>query len=199
MTPQESAFVDFVKSECKKHKFKLQLRKVGYVKASGNIKCGGFFDHENKLLVVAANKASWLELFVHEYAHMTQWAEDCEAWKNSSGVTDEVDMWLEGEDFDKTEIDRIIDNLRNLELDNEKRSVELIKRFELPVDLDRYVRKANGYVYFYTWIKETRKWSQPNNSPYSNEAVIAAMPNEFQECYDPLPDYVREVFTREKI
>lgn len=199
ITKEEMVFVDHVKAVCKKHKFKLQLRNVSYVKVSSNIKCGGFFDHMNKLLVVATKKHSWLELLVHEYAHMTQWIEDCEAWKNASHVTDEVDRWLEGEDFDTKFIHEIVDKVRDLELDNEKRSVELIKKFKLQVDLDRYVRKANGYVYFYTWIKESRRWSKPGNSPYSNETVISTMPNEFQQSYETIPNHIREVFVSEGI
>lgn len=198
MFPTEvQAFVDHVKSDCKKHKFKLSLRKTGYVKAGEGIRCGGYFDHVNKVLVVATKRPDWLELFVHEYAHMTQWMQECVEWQRAAYISDEIDRWLTGEDIEGIE-DMVI-AMRALELDNEKRSVELIKRFGLNVDLHRYVRKANGYVYFYTWLLTTRKWSRPGNSPYSNERVIATMPNEFQESYDVLPDYVKRVFQEENI
>lgn len=106
-----------------------------------------------------------------------------------------MDRWLTGE-----EVEDVFDHirtLRNLELDNEKRSVELIKRFDLPVDIKTYIKKANGYVYFYTWMMKTRRWSELENSPYSNENIINAMPEEFQEDYENIPDYVVKVFEQE--
>jgi hypothetical protein len=198
MIPQEAQeFLNRVKADCKKHKFKLSLRKTKYVMAGKGIKCGGYFDSENRMLVVATNRPDWLELFVHEYAHMTQWMENCPAWKYTENITDEIDRWLSGENVPN--IEQIIVSTRALELDNEKRSVELIKRFNLPVDLSHYVQKANGYIYFYTWIMTTRRWAKPGNSPYSNEKVISTMPNEFQDSYEELPDYVRQIFVEENI
>ena len=195
LSPQEQSFVDYVKKECRSRKVKFDLRKrSGYLRLSGNIKCSGYFDGDFKELVVAAKRKDWVEILVHEYGHLTQWAEQCEEWV-ACGNVDHVDRWLAGE-----EVEDVFDHirtLRNLELDNEKRSVELIKRFDLPVDIKTYIKKANGYVYFYTWMMKTRRWSELENSPYSNENIINAMPEEFQEDYENIPDYVAKVFEQE--
>ena len=198
MSPQELAFLDHVKKECKSHGIKLDLRKrSGYLRIGGNIKCSGYFDSENKQLVVATKRTDWLDILVHEYAHLTQFADQCDAWVEGASTTDEIDRWLGGEEIE--DIERHIVACRNLELNNEKRSVEIIKKFDLPIDVERYTKKANGYVYFYTWMLRTRRWSKPGNSPYSNETVIEAMPNEFQEDYENLPDYVVRVFEEQAI
>ena len=196
MSPQELAFLDHVKKES--HGIKLDLRKrSGYLRIGSNIKCSGYFDSENKELVVATKRTDWLDILVHEYAHLTQFVDQCEAWVEGASTTDEIDRWLGGEEIE--DIERHIVACRNLELDNEKRSVEIIKKFDLPIDVERYTKKANGYVYFYTWMLRTRRWSKPGNSPYSNETVISTMPNEFQEDYKNLPDYVVRVFEEQGI
>lgn len=195
---QELSFLNHVKRECKLHGIKFDLRKrSSYLRLSGNIKCSGYFDAQNKQLVVAAKRNDWVEILVHEYGHLTQWAERCPEWIAGEPTVDHIDRWLQGE-----EVENIYDHIRcsrNLELDNEKRSVELIKRFELPIDLDRYVKKANGYIYFYTWMMSTRRWSTIENSPYSNETIISAMPNTFQENYEDLPEGVVAAFESVKL
>lgn len=196
MTQQELAFVNHVKKECRSRKVKFDLRKrSGYLRLSGNIKCSGYFDGDFKELVVAAKRKDWVEILVHEYGHLTQWAEQCKEWVACGGTIDHVERWLSGERV--KHVFNHIRSLRDLELDNEKRSVELIKRFDLPVDTKRYIKKANGYVYFYTWMMKTRRWSGLDNSPYSNENIISAMPEEFQENYENVPDYVAKVFKEE--
>lgn len=198
MSPQELAFLDHVKRECKSHGVKLDLRKrSGYLRLNGNIKCSGYFDSENRQLVVAAKWEDWIDILVHEYAHLTQFVDQCVAWVEGANTTDEIDRWLSGEEIES--IERHIVACRNLELDNEKRSVEIIKKFDLPIDVERYTKRANGYVYFYTWMLRTRRWSKPGNGPYSNETVIDAMPNEFQDDYENLPDYVVRVFEKQNM
>lgn len=198
MSPKELAFLNHVKRECKSHGIKLDLRKrSSYLKMTGNIKCSGYFDSENKQLVVAIKRVDWIDILVHEYAHLTQFVDQCEAWVAGASTTDEIDRWLSGEEIEN--IERHVVSCRNLELDNEKRSVEIVKKFDLPIDVERYTKKANAYVYFYTWMLKTRRWSKPGNSPYSNETVIEAMPSEFQQDYENLPDYVVRVFESEGI
>lgn len=193
LLPQECAFVDYVKKECKKHGIKLDLRKrSSYLRLSGNIKCSGYFDSGNMELVVAAKRRDFVEILAHEYGHLTQWVERCPEWVAAENTLDHIDRWLQGE-----EVEDIRDHIkfsRDLELDNEKRTVELIKKFELPIDTVRYTKKANGYVYFYTWMMSTRRWSKVENSPYSNETVIEAMPDTFQDNYEDLPEEVIAVF-----
>ncbi len=55
-----------------------------------------------------------------------------------------------------------------MELDNEKRSVAIIKAWDLPIDVKTYTQKANAYIQFYNWMFFTRRWCTPQNSPYKN-------------------------------
>lgn len=193
LSTQEQEFLDHVKKQCKVHKIKLDLRKKsGHLRLPGNIKCSGYFDSHNKQLVVAAKRDDFIEILAHEYCHLTQWAEKCSEWISCESTVDHIERWLSGERV--KDVRSHIRNMRNLELDNEKRVIKMIQEFDLPIDAKRYVKKANGYVYFYTWMMKTRRWSSIENSPYSNDTIIDAMPEEFQDDYEDLPQRVVEVF-----
>jgi hypothetical protein len=201
MTKKEKAFVDYVKSECKKYGVKCSLRPVKYLKLSGNIKCSGYFDETGKVLACATNKKDWLQILVHEYAHLTQWVDDCNIWKKVSKFdsVNKMDLWLNGKSVKNYE--RHIDLVKELELDNEKRSVKIIKQFGLDSSIDTadYTRKANAYVQFYNYIKTTRKWSDPKNTPYNNKTVINAMPKVFRMNYKKMSKRVELAFSKSKI
>lgn len=191
-------FTDFVKSECKKHGVHFKEYKRPYINYSKTIKCAGFFaDGEDDIfkkptLAYAKGNPDYMALLVHEYGHMTQWLDNIPIWKEATFSLDYLDRWLNGEDFD--DIYKHIDIAKEIELDNEKRSVELIKKWGLPLDIPTYIRKANAYVQFYLYLKESRRWSQPNKSPYSVIEIIELMSDEFDMDYDTLDPKIRQTF-----
>ena len=196
--PNVQAFIDHVKAECKKHKIKLQLRPVKFLLLTGNIKCGGYFDSEERRLVVATNNEdAWLSLLVHEYGHLTQWAEGCKEWEEGCEGIGHLEDWLAGKR--KKNIKQHIDKSRDLELDNEKRSVKLIKQWKLPIDIKDYIKRANAYVQFYNWMYYSRKWSKPGNSPYRNQAIYDAMPDTFRMNYKQMAKKYQKLFEEQNI
>lgn len=196
-TKKELEFIKFVKDECKKYGVKCSLRNVNYVKLGGNIKCGGYFDETLPELVSSLNRPDWIEILAHEYSHLTQWIEGTELWNQCMISMPLVDEWLGGKDI--KDIDKHLAHSRDLELDNEKRAVKLIKKWDLDVDTDRYTQKANAYVQFYNWMKETRKWATPKNSPYRNERIISSMPKRFNMNYEVMADKYRKIYKEEGI
>ena len=145
-----------------------------------------------KELVVAINQRGWLGVLVHEFAHMTQWLDNCKAWKDSMNHPDDVDDWLNGKELKN--IKRTIAVTRNLELDNEKRSVKLMKQWDLPIDIKDYTQKANAYIQFYNWLYFTRRWCSPENSPYKNPKVYKEMPTVFRMNYRKMSDKYIKIF-----
>ena len=196
-TKKELAFIQFVKDECRKYGVKCKLRPTKYVKMDGNVKCSGWFDEEVPELVVAMNRPDWIEILAHEYGHLTQWRESAPIWKEAVKSLPKVWGWLDGENV--RNIAKHIGVSRDLELDNEKRAVKIIKKFELKVDLVHYVKKANAYVQFYNWMLVTRKWSKPKNSPYKNKNLVNAMSNKFNMKYDYLTPKLEKIFRTENI
>ena len=185
-------FLQYVKSECKANDIKIDLRKRKYLVLSGNIKCSGYFDSENKVLVVATKREDWLPILVHEFGHFTQWMDDCKEWRNSGDSLGDVDAWLGGKEIKN--IKRSLGKSRDLELDNEKRSVAIIKAWGLPIDVKTYTQKANAYVQFYNWMFFTRRWCTPQNSPYKNPKIYGEMPTTFRMNYKQMSPKYKKIF-----
>ena len=184
-------FIEHVKAECKKHKIKLQLRKVKYLKLYGNIKCSGYFDEEVGVLAIAIGREGWLGVLVHEYGHLTQWVEQCKAWTDGAGTAN-IDHWLSGKRVRNIKV--ALAKTRDLELDNEKRSVKLIKQWDLPIDTKVYTRKANAYICFYNRLLITRRWCHPDNSPSRNSKVWKKMPTRFNMDYENMSEKYHKIF-----
>jgi hypothetical protein len=197
MNKNATEFIALVKDECKKHGIKCKLKNTSYVKLEGDIKCSGYFDETGRELVVSMNRKDSLEILVHEYAHMTQWLENCEPWRKGLTSIIRLQSWLMGEDV--LRIRYHVKNCINLELDNEKRSVNIIKKYNLPVNITKYKQKANAYLYFYGYLIETRKWSKPSNSPYKNNVIVKAMPKRFVSNYLNAPEKIIEVFRSQQV
>jgi len=173
------------------------LRKVSYLRLDANIKCSGYFDDEGGNLVVAMNSPLALEILVHEFGHLTQYVDNCKPWRDLGNSLDKMTDWLQGQDVRNSS--KYIDVARNMELDNEKRSVQIIKDFNLNIDISSYIKRANSYIYFYNWMKTTRRWSTPNNSPYKNQRLLDAMPKTFQKSYKTIPKRIAKVFKEQNI
>jgi hypothetical protein len=191
-------FIKYVKQECKTHNIKCILKNTKTVKLTDdNDRCSGYFDEEH--LVVAMNRPDALQILVHEYCHLTQWVEQCDAWvtstKNESH--DKLYRWLAGEEVKG--IEKAINICRDLELDNEKRAVKMIKYFNLPIDIDIYIKKANAYVQYYNYLLISRKWCSPKNSPYKNDRLVEAMSSKFNMNYNKLTKKLLKAFTEENI
>lgn len=185
-------FVKYVKSECKANGIKVEIRKRRYLVLSGNIKCSGFFDSEEKRIVVATEREDWLSILVHEFAHFTQWMDNCKEWRTSGTSLEDIDLWLGGKEVKN--IKRSLGKCRDLELDNEKRSVAIIKAWNLPIDTKLYTQKANAYVQFYNWMYFTRRWCTPKNSPYKNPEIYGQMPTTFKMNYKKMGEKYKKIF-----
>lgn len=193
----EKEFIEFVKKECKKYGVKCDLRNTNYVKLSDTIKCSGWFDSDSKRLVCSMKRPDSIEVLVHEYSHMTQWSEKLPLWDIAIESLNKIDMWLNGENIN--DIDSHLSNARDLELDNEKRSVNIIKKWGLDIDIPNYIKKANAYVLFYNYMRFSRKWSNPNNSPYTNKNILNLMSDKFDMNYHSIDSEIQKVFVNENI
>jgi hypothetical protein len=204
MNKNIESFIDYVKTECKKHKVKIKQYKRKHINLSNSIKCGGYFsdgsdglDGGKPVLAYAQGHKDYLELLVHEYCHMTQWLDGIDLWKKANDSLELIDKWLAGEEVE--DIEKHIANSRDLELDNEKRSVEMIKKWNLPIDVSVYTKKSNAYILFYNYMLHSRKWSSPENSPYTNKNIIEALSDKFDMVYDHLTEDIKELYMKENI
>jgi hypothetical protein len=185
LSKQELAFIEKIKTECKEYGIKVDLRNTKYLILEKNVKCAGYFDHENCKLVCAMNRSDSMQVLVHEYAHFTQWISQCKAWTNlrKYGVDSLTLMfdWLAG--MNVKNIAKHVAVCRDMELDNEKRSIKIIEKNKLNIDIEDYTKRANAYVMFYNYILISRRWSKPSNSPYKNKRIIEVMSPKFNMQY----------------
>lgn len=191
MTEQE--FVQFVKDECKYYGVKCSLNntKQCYL---GKGKCSGFFNQDTPELRVAMLNDVWLPTLVHEYCHLRQWIEKEPIWVKCIEEKS-YEAWDKMATISQEELDYHLSNIRDLELDNEKRSVAMIKKLKLPIDVKEYTKKANSYVMFYNYMKVSRKWCK--TPPYKNKRIIEAMPSKFSMDYSKFPEWLETIFREE--
>lgn len=190
--PRIQSFIAHVKSECKAAGITVELRPVNYLKLGQDMKCSGYFDEANRKLVVAMSTPVAVEVLVHEFGHFTQWIEKILIWKQAGFAMSHIEEWLGGKP--KRNIKKWMALSRDLELDNEKRSVQLIKDFNLPINIKKYTKSANAYVLFYNWMLISRRWCKPGNTPYSNKTVLNACSSKFNMRYDQLSIKMESAF-----
>jgi hypothetical protein len=201
-TKNDLVFIQHVKNECKRLGVKTHIKDVKYVKLSKSIRCSGYFDDGENLnvqpvLACSMNSPMGLQILVHEYCHLTQWQDGIKLWNEYNNKGFKVDEWLEGKNI--RNIRKYIQLAIDLELDNERRSVKMIKKWGLSIDIKMYIKQANAYLQFYNWMLQTRKWSKPNNTPYSNKRIIAGMPDSFRMDYTKLPKRLEKLYKEENI
>ncbi len=168
---------------------------------NSSLQVNGYFNHNPPTLSVAYKQSlkNWTLVLLHESCHMDQWIENASAWKrtfvtSTVETNDLLDLWLDKKiTLNPKQLNYVINTTRDLELDCEKRAVKKIRKYNLPVDIDEYVRRANAYVCFYTAMKKTRRWYTPGNEPYNNEKVWKEMPTKWLNDYNKLPKSVEKV------
>jgi hypothetical protein len=155
-------FLDYVHSSLRKYKIKLILSLE--TTTIGKNQISGYFDDASKELLVCINEPNWIETLVHEFCHFLQFKEQDPLYtsldQGDSNYLSEVWDWLDNKhEFVSTKrkneaFRKIID----MELDCERRSVEMIKRFKLPINLEDYEYTAFVYIHFYNFCKKYRTW-----------------------------------------
>jgi hypothetical protein len=175
------------------------------------LECNGYWDHDTMVLAAAMKQPedNFIRLLAHEYGHFRQWKEKREPYWITFGhpkakecgeksLEDVFFKWLENRrELDKETIKFSCDVSRDLELDCERVTVELIKKYNLPIDLEDYCRRANAYVYFYNILPETRKWYVIGKEPYNIPEILELMPTNLDGDYTTTPEEVAELMKKE--
>jgi hypothetical protein len=169
---------------------------------------GYFIDKEKRELGVATGKPMtlWLPILVHESSHMDQGIEGTQVWKERlvpGTAVEAVDMifrWIAGDiQIPPVEISDYIRRTRNLELDCERRTVQKINKFDLPIEIEQYIQGANSYLFFYTAMKVTRMWYRPGQEPYNLPEIWSLAPKELlhnEDDYEQVPTALMAAYER---
>jgi hypothetical protein len=123
----------------------------------GYLPCLGYFDEwyeagPRYAVAIGTKVSQWLPIAVHEFAHLMQWIEKVPAWTDQSiapsvCALDRLIEWVRGKEFTESELDFLVRVAQEVERDCEERTVKLIIEHRLPVNLARYTKQANAYIY----------------------------------------------------
>lgn len=160
-----------------------------------SMECSGFFyDYKDrKELHVGTGKdlKEWLPILLHEFSHAVQCINQEKVWlenKLPDGKEhgDILDMYSNDRGVDKETAANSAQKVIQVELDCEKKVVELIKKYKIEdlIDIKEYIQKSNAYVLFYHVFLQEKKW-------YKDKA-----PYEIKELYSQLPDYFLEDYSQ---
>src|SRR4051794_36961098 len=137
-----------------------------------------------------AGMTSWLNCFIHESCHTDQWIQDRKFWnRNISSVAPYFDSLSDKSSLSKRDREKYTRNMINLELDCEKRTIEKIKKYDLPVDIKQYTKRANAYVYGIVYAGKVQQYIPF----YYTHEIAPLFPGEFQNCYQ-LDSLRKELF-----
>lgn len=154
-------FLDLVHSSLKKMKFKLVLTIDNLFVGKNAV--SGYFDEVDKVIKISVLDEDFLEVLVHEFCHFLQFSEAepkyTRLFLNEDNMLNEMWDWLDGDvEFVTKRKNLIFNSVIDMERDCEKRSVEMIKKYSLPIDLKEYQENAILYLYYYTYAKKYRTW-----------------------------------------
>ena len=165
-------------------------------KIEDNVVSGYFSELDNEI-VVGINTDSWIEVLVHEFCHYIQYTENCKEWQalemDNDNACNLMWLWINKEiELKEKEIDVIFKKVQSMELDCERRTVNLIKKYKLPIDVKQYITEANIYIYFYNFAAKNRLWFPSNIGPNSFKKLYSLVPKSMrgsrskmsQEFYD---------------
>lgn len=146
------------------------------VNVADDAPCSGYFIAEGvevPMLVVATGVAEdrWLGTLLHEYSHLTQWAEKAPVWAADTH-RDKLWDWLGGKGV--RNVRKVIRAAQACEADCERRTIRLIHELNAPINVDRYTRAANAYIHFHNVMAAKRKWYAKDRRPYDVPEVLAA-------------------------
>lgn len=144
----------------------------------------GYWSEDDKQLNVAIAHDEWLTTLAHEYSHFCQWKENKFTDKKTANAYADYDEWLKGEiELTQKQIDLACKQIQKCELDCEKRTTKLIKKFNLCESVEEYVQKSNSYVLGYEASKKLRKWFKV--APSRIDSLVKTMPTKFVKELKP--------------
>lgn len=154
----------------------------------------GFFDEESLILAVGTKNPAkiWFPILLHEYNHMRQWIEGEFSDYEFCDASEKFYLWLDKEiDLSKSEVNKMIEIIRECEIDCEKRTLKMMQDNLGIYDPKKYAKHANSYLLFYSIIKDVQRWYK--KPPYAIRDILKIMPNELLNNFNKVPKEYRNL------
>jgi len=202
MHPRTAQFIEHVRRKAEANGIAFNLANSVVVDVGHGIMSSGYYESSAELAVgVAKPERDWLPVLAHEFCHLEQDLAQCSEWCDSDvGNIDSselLDMWLEGKNFSDRKLLEALHKTKVCELDCERRTVELLKRWKFKgISAARYAQRAGCYMQFHNYILIRRKWYPKGRPPYRCKAVQARMPTNLDGDYAEISPEVVLLFDR---
>ena len=190
--------VYYIKKNAKNQGVKIRLTPYKNINFNGS-RINGYFDCENKILQVATKKKfkEWFFVFIHEAAHLFQWIEKDKSLKplidkRGNDISYKIDDWMNGGNV--AEIQKIMLNTYRMELNCEKRAVSLIKKFNVKINVEEYIQKANAYMCYHFLMLEFRKRYKSGKEPWSISKIWKTMPKRLNVNHQKIYEQNKDLF-----
>jgi len=172
--------------------FSVTLSQEKHVVVEGS-KCTGYLDCENKEFAIAFGHPDvWIEVFVHEYCHFQQCIQGLKFYDDERSL----DEWLNGDiEMPYEDAEALTHGHMEEELDCEKRTVEMIKKYNLEIDTPQYIQKANTYILIYNVCLKQRRWI--DKGPYYFPEIWQSVPDHWLDSYETVtPEFEKMVIEK---
>jgi len=162
--------------------------RIEYFTDSGvSYNCDGCFDSEKLTVAIDKDKKDWFITFIHEYCHYLQMVSNDPCFFNQDvyGV-DEFENWINKETEIKDNLlKKAIKSIQLCEHNCDKKAVELIKAYKLPINTSDYIKQSNAYVFTYEF---QRRYRTNLNTPfYEVFEVWSLFKDSWYSDYSKLP------------
>lgn len=178
LTKNEKTFLSDLTCKCLENNISLVLKNQKKIN-----KCSGYFDEKTlaaALKCFDGRRDEVMGVIVHESCHMDQFLEKIPLWYDP--IFNEGDLW---EEYNNKKINKskklelFMKKLLEIELDCEKRAVEKIKKYDLPLDIPEYIQRGNIYLYAYRVFYEYRAYVGWYTSLMRDDNIVSKMPTEY--------------------
>jgi hypothetical protein len=174
-------FVNHVRHHLAEYGFTLYLGRGKRVNSGESWRCEGFFDIDTKCIKVGKGGVQWLETLVHEYAHFLQWLDSSDSLVEREDRAARLvqDYLHAGKGELNPAIVKAFHSVMLFERDTEMRAVKCIQKYKLDIEMSKYIKRANMYIYSHYVNMFLRKWNF-KKSPYRSSKVMSEMPDTFR-------------------
>jgi hypothetical protein len=187
--PRVKKFLEVAIKDLKLHNIKIKLHRRTI---DPKFQIDGYFDDCAMELGVHKNHR-WLETFVHEYAHFLQWKQDestfAAYYKYDYDPVKLVENYVQRRVAYDKKVKNAFKVIRRNEACCDKLAANLIKKYCLPINLEKYRREANRQIVFYHCVELKRSW-EPSNKFYG-DFLGQMIPSKIKKSYaDKLPQEI---------
>ena len=195
MKTNTKQFVTHVRNHLAEYGFTLHLGRGKKVNSGENWRSEGYFDAGAKCIKVGKGGSQWLETLVHEYAHFLQWLDssDSLAEREDKAARIVQDYLHAGKGELNPTIVKAFHRVMLFERDAEMRAVKCIQKYKLNIEMSKYIKRANMYIYTHYVNMILRKWIL-KKSPFHSPKVISEMPATFRaKSHQSCPNRIFEL------